>query len=211
MKSIQNIYFAISEIHYNKLLNFVTATKSMVSTGLPALRCGSPLASSLAMLMSENLYTLESEQPNPELTERMVDSAERLLGYKLPEAYLAVLKELNGGYLHKFTFELAEKIEGQGEFVCMPEIFGIGYERGIDGQYGSTYLIKEWGYPNIGIVISSEGHTAIMLNYSMCGTEGEPSVVFIDVEWQDGPRTALLASTFSEFYNSLKESKDEVW
>jgi uncharacterized membrane protein YesL len=29
---------------HNKLLNFVTATNSVVSTGLPTLRCGSPLA-----------------------------------------------------------------------------------------------------------------------------------------------------------------------
>ncbi len=28
----------------NKLLNFVPATKSMASTGLPTLRCGNPLA-----------------------------------------------------------------------------------------------------------------------------------------------------------------------
>jgi len=29
---------------YNKLLNFVPATKSVASTGLPTLRCGSQLA-----------------------------------------------------------------------------------------------------------------------------------------------------------------------
>jgi hypothetical protein len=161
--------------------------------------------------MSRNLYTLEGDQPNPELTEEMVVSAQKLLGYKLPETYLNVLKELNGGYLHKFTFELVEKIEGQGESVCMLDIFGIGYEGGIDGEYGSRYLIKEWDYPNIGIVISSEGHTAIMLDYSTCGTEGEPTVVFVDVEWNDGPRTTLIARNFSEFYSSLKESDDEVW
>ena len=161
--------------------------------------------------MSKNLYSLEGDRPNPELTEELVVSAEKLLGYRLPEAYLTVLKELNGGYLHKFIFELDKEIEGQGKDVCMPDIFGIGYEGGIDGESGSQYLIIEWDYPNIGIVISSEGHTAIMLDYSTCGTEGEPSVVFVDVEWHDGPRTTFLARNFSEFYCSLKESEDEAW
>ena len=48
--------------------------------------------------MTKNLYTLEGEQPNRVLTEDMVVSAEKLLGYKLPESYLTVLKEMNGGY-----------------------------------------------------------------------------------------------------------------
>lgn len=119
--------------------------------------------------MTSNLYLLEGGKPNPRLTEKMIVTAEKILGYKLPIYYLDILRELNGGYLHKFEFEHDEEIEGQGDSVCIPEIFGIGYEGGIDGKHGSQYLIQEWNYPDTGIVISSEGHTAIMLDYSSCG------------------------------------------
>jgi len=34
----------------NKLLNFVPATKGVASTGLPTLRCGSPLAKRYVLL-----------------------------------------------------------------------------------------------------------------------------------------------------------------
>ena len=50
-----------------------------------------------------------------------------------------------------------------------------------------------------------------MLDYSKCGNNGEPSVVFIDVERSDAPRKTLLSNSFNEFYSALKESDDEVW
>ena len=131
--------------------------------------------------MAGNLYVLEGNKPNPRLTEEMVVSAEKTLDYKLPESYLEVLRELNGGYIHKFEFIHNEVIEGQGASVCIPEIFGIGYDGGIDGKHGSQYLIQEWDYPDIGIVISSEGHTAIMLDYSSCGKTG-------DLRWSESGR-----------------------
>ncbi|WP_327240613.1 SMI1/KNR4 family protein [Streptomyces sp. NBC_01318] len=64
-------------------------------------------------------------------------------------------------------------------------ILGIGGSWGIDSSSGrgSSYLISEWEYPDIGVVIRdtpSAGHGAVMLDYSECGPEGEPAVAYID-------------------------------
>lgn len=161
--------------------------------------------------MHTNCFLLDSEKPRPSLTAQMTSDAEARLGYKLPASYLDAIKDFNGGYLRRFVLELDREIEGQGNVVCMPHIMGIGYRGGIDGELGSNYLIKSWGYPDIGVVIHSEGHTAIMLDYSVCGVSGEPSVAFVDVGWPDGPRTTIIASNFQKFWQSLRESDDEVW
>ncbi|MDO8330674.1 MAG: SMI1/KNR4 family protein [Fluviicoccus sp.] len=157
------------------------------------------------------LYGLDGEEPNSSLTIEMVRHAEKKLGYKLPESYLRVLRMRNGGYVTPVSFDTGYEIPGQGRFIVLPELFGIGYREAIDGEYGSSYFIKEWGYPDIGVVISSEGHTAIMLDYSECGPTGEPAVTFVDVEWSDGPHTVRVADTFEDFFLRLEEDDSEGW
>lgn len=48
-----------------------------------------------------------------------------------------------------------------------------------------------------------------MLDYSQCGPQGEPRVIYVDVETKDGnPHVVVLAENFEEFLQGFK-SKDE--
>lgn len=132
----------------------------------------------------------------------MVEAAEAALGFRLPVAYLKLLHERNGGVPIRRCFPTSARTSWSEDHIEISGILGIGPARGIDGKLGSAYLIHEWGYPNIGIVICdtpSGGHDTVMLDYRKCGPEGEPKVVYVDED-----RTVLpLAANFTEFANGL--------
>lgn len=73
---------------------------------------------------------------------------------------------------------------------------------GIDGVYGSRYLVVEWGYPDIGLVLCetpSGGHDTVMLDYRASGPLGEPRVAYVDEDRSD----VVIAETFSDFIANL--------
>ena len=73
---------------------------------------------------------------------------------------------------------------------------------------GSRKLIKEAGYPDVGVIITdmpSAGHDAIMLDYSLCGPEGEPRVIYVETETGGEPPILLLASDFEGFFQGLMD------
>jgi hypothetical protein len=83
-------------------------------------------------------------------------------------------------------------------------ILGIGGPWGIDADIGgipsSRYMVTEWGYPPIGIVICatpSGGHDTVMLDYSAAGSE--PAVVYVD----EDRVPQRIADTFEEFLANL--------
>lgn len=143
----------------------------------------------------------------PPLTSEMVTQAEKMLGYRLPESYLTALQEKNGGYLMRPCFPTDRPTNWANNHVSCRDIKGIGCENGIDGRTGSRYLIEEWEYPDTGVVISSEGHTAFMLDYSACGPQGEPSIIYVDTD----PELEVipLAPTFADFLSGLVEDIKE--
>lgn len=137
----------------------------------------------------------------PPLTEEMVQRAEASLGYRLPRALVGVLKEQNGGVPKRRWFPVTRGEER--ELVELRAFASIGGSRGMDNEDGgSAYLIEEWGYPKIGIVfchMPSGGHDALMLDYSRCGPEGEPAVVYVD----DDRDVLPVAESFDAFLNVL--------
>lgn len=83
-------------------------------------------------------------------------------------------------------------------------LIGLGYENGIDGRLGSAYMIAEWDYPNIGLVIfdtPSGGHDTVMLDYSVCGPQGEPRVVYVGEDREP----VVVADSFAEFIARLED------
>ncbi len=141
---------------------------------------------------------------SPPLDERDVERAQSIVGYGLPASYLELLNERNGGRLRARCFPTTFPTSWADDHIGVLAIRGIGGEWGIDSSsgLGSEDMIREWQYPEIGIVICetpSGGHDTVMLDYSECGPAGEPSVAYIDEDRI--PRR--LASSFSEFLDGL--------
>lgn len=156
----------------------------------------------------EKVFWDEDDEIPKKLTDKMVEKAENFLGYKLPESYIELLKTRNGGCSINTCFPTKEKTSWADDHVAIETICGIGVEDGIDdNEYGSRYMIKEWGYPEIGVVICtcpSGGHDTIMLDYSDCRKDSETKVVHIDTETENGePKVTFLAKDFETFVRGL--------
>jgi hypothetical protein len=140
----------------------------------------------------------------PPLTEEMVRAAEEKLGYTLPQSYVRLIRVKNGGSLKRNCFP---DRSAAGEYYELSGIPGIGGEWGIDSEtLGSRYLIREWSYPDVGIVIGhtpSAGHDVFMLDYSVCGPKGEPRVIHVETEAREGIRVTVLAPDFETFLRGL--------
>ena len=114
----------------------------------------------------------------------------------------------NGGYLTRRYYPTERPTSGLPTMCCSIRFSGSEASTRIDSEYGSRYLIEEWGYPPVGVVVSSDGHTAFMLDYSECGPEGEPRVIWVDVETGGRePEVVVLAPDFGTFVSRLAERR----
>ena len=107
-------------------------------------------------------------------TDELISSVEEELGYKLPAAYIALMKHQNGGVPHHTSFPTDEATSWAEDHIAITGIMGIGRDKSlaICGDLGSPFMIEEWGYPDIGVVICdcpSAGHDVVMLDYRHCG------------------------------------------
>lgn len=143
----------------------------------------------------------------PSLTDEMVQHAESELGIKLPFAYIELLRVKNGGTPRIKCYPTKKPTGWAEDHIQVEVIFGISGKRGIDTKFGSRYLITEWGYPDVGVVIGetpSAGHEAIMLDYNQCSVQGEPRVIYVDTETTNGkPDTIELAPNFATFISGF--------
>lgn len=145
----------------------------------------------------------------PPLTEEMIAEAEAALGYRLPESYLRLIRVKNGGSPKRQAYPTGKTGWGENHFQVVG-ILGIGGKWGIVGEYGSRHWIREWGYPDVGIVVGetpSAGHDTIMLDYSECGPEGEPRVIHVETETADAPEVQVLAPDFETFLRGLVDHR----
>ena len=144
---------------------------------------------------------------SPPLTDAMVASAERVLGYRLPASYLQLLRVKNGGVPRRQCFP-TEGTHWSDNHVRLVTLFGIGGRWGIDSEEcGSRNAIEQAGLPEIGIAIGmtpTAGHDAVMLDYSVCGPQGEPRVVFADPE---DDLTTVLTPDFETFLRALVDCR----
>ncbi|MGK3962802.1 SMI1/KNR4 family protein [Sorangium sp. So ce118] len=148
----------------------------------------------------------DTKYSGPTLTDEMINRAKASLGVRLPVAYIEILRERNGGVPTRRCFRTIRRTSWAEDHIEVSTLLGVGFDRGIDGELGSAYLVQEWEYPNIGIVICdtpSGGHDTVMLDYSECGSDGEPRVVYVDED-----RSVLtLAPNFAEFARGLLDCK----
>jgi hypothetical protein len=136
----------------------------------------------------------------PPLTDEMVRQAEQRFNYKLPAAYLRLLRLRNGGSPRRRYFHKAG-LRGwdQGYFV-VDSLRGIGHEtRRIDADPGTDYFAR------IGLILcdtTSGGRDAVMLDYDKCGPKGEPRVSHVRQRCLPSGITAL-APNFEAFAVAL--------
>lgn len=156
-------------------------------------------------------YARESYQSEPP-TDELIISIEEELGYKLPSSYIQLMKQQNGGVPKNTNFPTEEPTSWAEDHIAITGILGIGRKKSYSlcGDMGSQFMIDEWGYPDIGVMICdcpSAGHDIVMLDYRACGKDGEPEVVHVDQE--DDYEITFLADSFEEFIKGLVN--DEVY
>ena len=147
----------------------------------------------------------------PSLTEERVRTVEAELGFRLPAAYVELMKSQNGGIPTRDCFPTDQPTSWAEDHVAITGIYGIGREPAntLLGKLGSVFMQEEWGYPTWGICICtcpSAGHDMIMLDYRVCGPQGEPSVVHVDQE--SNYRVTPLAGDFEAFVRGLVREDD---
>ena len=143
-------------------------------------------------------------------SDELIAEIEEELGYKLPQSYIWLMKQHNGGIPFKTAYPMKEPTGWADDHVCITGIMGIGRNKiySICGALGSQFMIDEWGYPDIGVAICdcpSAGHDMIFLDYRKCVTQGEPAVVHIDQECDY--EITHVADSFEEFICGLVDEE----
>ena len=150
----------------------------------------------------------------PAPTDADILAAERELGYKLPESYIALMRAHNGGLVNRCRYSVPFPDDGIPDTIYITEILGIGSNMpySLCGQYGSKFLTETRRHNlDIGVAICNTtlpGRALVFLDYRACGRTGEPSVTWADA--QTGAEITL-ASSFREFILGLEENKAEAW
>ncbi|MGK5440078.1 immunity protein Imm33 domain-containing protein [Faecalibacterium prausnitzii] len=160
----------------------------------------------LTNFWDDSMYALKEYVSDPP-SDELIASVEEELGYKLPAAYIWLMKQHNGGIPVNTCYPCDEPTCWAEDHVAITGIFGIGREKSCSlcGELGSQFMIDEWEYPAIGVAICdcpSAGHDMIFLDYRVCGPQGEPAVVHVDQE--NDYKITHLADSFEEFIRGLE-------
>jgi hypothetical protein len=160
-------------------------------------------------------YWVESDSANTDyvgepLTNKMVTSIENELGYKLPRAYIELLRSQNGGIPRLTCHRVHEPLAWAEPYITISRIFGMDRSKpySLCGSLGSRFFIDELGYPPIGVYFCntpSAGHDMVCLDYRKCGPDGEPAVIHIDQE--AGFRITFVAENFETFIRGLESDE----
>lgn len=153
----------------------------------------------------------ENDVHHEKITDELIQFIESELGYKLPEAYLWLMKQHNGGRPIKNCYPTKQKNSWAKDHIMIDTIFSVGKSEqySLCGELGDKHWKNEWGYPDIGIVICdtpTSGHQLIFLDYMKSGKTGEPRVSLIDET--DNYSITVLANNFEEFICSLVDESE---
>ena len=139
------------------------------------------------------------------LTDNLLSSVEMQLGYKLPSAYVALMRQKNGGMPVRREYRTSSPTSWATDHIAITGIFGIGNAKGsLASSMGSQFWIDDWDYPPIGVYFCdcpSAGHDMLCLDYRECGPAGEPKVVHVDEAFDY--RITMVAQNFETFIKGL--------
>jgi SMI1-KNR4 cell-wall len=142
------------------------------------------------------------------LTDVVVSTVQRELGYELPASYLELMRFQNGGIPQRTNHRTEEPTSWAHDHIAITGLYSIGRDKrcSLCGEFGSQFWVEEWGYPPIGVYFAdcpSAGHDMLCLDYRACGANGEPQVVHIDQEWDY--KIVLVAESFETFIRGLED------
>ena len=103
----------------------------------------------------DSAYAAEAyTEPSP--SDELIARVETDLGYRLPAFYVALMRTRNGGVPHNTCFPTTQATSWADDHIAITAICGIGYEKAISlcGDQGSQFMLDEWGYPAIGVVVA---------------------------------------------------------
>jgi tetratricopeptide (TPR) repeat protein len=138
-------------------------------------------------------------------TDELIASVEEELVFRLPDFYVQMMKQHNGGIPHSRSFPVADPASGANGYIIISGILGIGREKkhSLCGETGSRFRIEQEGYPEFGVIICdcpSESEV-VMLDYRESGNDGEPEVVHVDKA--NNYKITRLAPSFEAFVRGL--------
>jgi len=142
------------------------------------------------------------------VTDEMIRSVQAELGYRLPKAYIDLLRNQNGGIPTKTRHRTSQPTSWAEDHVAITGIYGLDRSRpsSLCGEFSSKFWMEEWGYPAIGIYFAdcpSAGHDMLCLDYRGRGPDGEPRVVHVDQE--SDYKITPVAENFEAFIRGLQD------
>ena len=128
------------------------------------------------------------------INDELIKKAEEVLNVKLPESYINLLKEQNGGTLRLDVHPTSKPNSWADDHVNVSGSFNENESSILE----SRYLIREWEMPENIVLLSGDGHTWIALDYR--NVAENPPVIFIDNEFEE---IIELAPNFERFLQNL--------
>ncbi|KMP52338.1 SMI1/KNR4 family protein [Bacillus cereus] len=132
------------------------------------------------------------------INDELIKKAEEVLNVKLPESYITLLKEQNGGTLRLDVHPTSKPNSWADDHVNVSGLYGISFNENESSILESRYLIREWEMPENIVLLSGDGHTWIALDYR--NVAENPPVIFIDNEFEE---IIELAPNFDSFLQNL--------
>lgn len=156
-------------------------------------------------------YSLKNYVEPAPSDELIASIEEELGGFRLPAAYVELARMHNGGLLKRNCHPMDEPTGWADDHIAITGLYAIGRTSNYSlcGETGSKFWEEEWGYPPIGVCIAntpSAGHEMIVLDYSECGKQGEPRVVYVDQE--DDYSITFVAPDFVTFVRGLVNEEE---
>ena len=99
----------------------------------------------------ESFETKDGDDVEEPIADVLVASVERKLGYKLPRAYVELMRSKNGGYPRRTCHRTSTGTTWASDHIQISSIFAIGSRSRLSlcGDTGSQFWSDEWDYPAI--------------------------------------------------------------
>jgi hypothetical protein len=118
-------------------------------------------------------YSLENYVEAAPSDELIASIEEELGGFRLPAAYVELVRKHNGGQIKRNCYPMDEPTGWAEGHIEISGLYAIGRTSlwSLCGPLGSKFHEREWGYPAIGVASTpTAGHQQIMLDYRTCGS-----------------------------------------